>query len=85
MSNSPKTNPLTVGIELVGLAKMARELGISYQAIRLWEKRGRMPRTEWTGETSYCAKIQEMTDGAVTKESLLAPWPAAEPQIAEAV
>jgi hypothetical protein len=35
-----------------------------------------MPRTEWTGETQYSERIQELTGQQVTREQLLAKWPA---------
>ncbi len=73
-------SPLEKAVQLVGLRPLAAGLGITYVAVRKWQSKGRMPRTEWTGETGYSAKIQEMTAGAVTKESLLASWPAADEQ-----
>lgn len=65
-------NPITVAIGIVGLAALAKRCGVSYQAVRKWEKQGRMPRTEWTGETHYSEAIAEATDGQVTRDSLLA-------------
>ena len=35
-----------------------------------------MPRTEWTGETDYSQTIQRLTAGAVSRDMLLAKWPA---------
>ena len=64
-------NLLTQAIALVGLARLARELNVSYQAIRKWEKAGRLPRTEWTGETNYGAVIEKLTEGKVKKSALL--------------
>lgn len=66
------SNPLRRAIDLVGLVALARELGVTHQAVRLWERRGRMPRTEWTGETSYSARIQAATGGKVARDELLA-------------
>lgn len=62
---------LSKAIGIVGLAELARGLGVTYQAIRKWEAAGRLPRTEWTGETSYSEKIVAMTDGQVSKDDLL--------------
>ncbi|HZF19482.1 MAG TPA: YdaS family helix-turn-helix protein [Burkholderiales bacterium] len=67
-------NPLARAIEIVGLSTLAQKLGVTYQAIRKWQRRGRMPRTEWTGETNYAGTIEQLTDGRVTKISLLAEW-----------
>lgn len=63
---------LSESIRIVGLSKLARELGVTYQAIRKWEAAGRLPRTEWTGETRYADRIVELTAGGVTREQLLA-------------
>lgn len=62
---------LSKAIGIVGLAELARGLGVTYQAIRKWEAAGRLPRTEWTGETGYSEKIVAMTDGQVSKDDLL--------------
>lgn len=64
-------NLISQAIEIVGLAKLARALGVTYQAIRKWEARGRLPRTEWTGETDYAALIEAETEGRITKVDLL--------------
>lgn len=74
--------PLKLAIEAIGLQPLARRLGVSYQAVQKWQRAGRMPRTEWTGETAYSDKIEELTAGAVTKAMLLAKWP--EPEQAAA-
>lgn len=62
---------LSKAIGIVGLAELARGLGVTYQAIRKWEAAGRLPRTEWTGETSYSDRIVAMTAGQVSKDELL--------------
>ena len=69
-------HPLLKAIELVGLSNLARHLGVSGQAIRKWERAGRLPRTEWSGETQHAKKIQAVTQSAVMTTDLLAPWPA---------
>jgi hypothetical protein len=33
----------------------------TYQAVNKWVIAGRMPRTEWTGETNYVEKIFQAT------------------------
>lgn len=69
------SHPLKHAIALVGLSALARGLGVTHQAIRKWQVAGRLPRTEWTGETSHAARIEKATEGRVTREQLLAKWP----------
>ena len=69
-------DPIERALQIVRLGALARELSVSGQAIRKWQLAGRMPRTEWTGETQYSAAIERLTDGAVTREQLLGAWPA---------
>ena len=45
--------------EAGGLRKVSEACGVSYEAARKWLKNG-LPRTEWTGETSYSEIICEM-------------------------
>jgi DNA-binding transcriptional regulator YdaS (Cro superfamily) len=72
-------HPIEEAIAHVGLAPLARALSVSTQAIRKWQAAGRMPRTEWTGETAYCTSIEALTEGKVTRAMLLAPWPEWQP------
>lgn len=65
------TSPLAQAIEHVGLAVLARELKVTHQAVRKWERTG-LPRTEWTGETNYAECIERLTDGRVLKSVLMA-------------
>lgn len=71
-------NPLAAALRMVGTAALARELGVSQQAIRKWLTGGRMPRTEWTGETAYCHTIERLTSGQVTRDQLLSKWPSSQ-------
>lgn len=64
-------NLISQAIEIVGLAKLAKALGVTYQAIRKWESKKKLPRTEWTGETNYAAMIEKETDGKISSEDLL--------------
>ena len=68
-------HPLERAIQSRGLNRLARELGLTHQALRKWQKAGRMPRTEWTGETAYAIKIADLTDGKVSVAELLGKWP----------
>lgn len=79
MGRMCETNPLSEAISIVGLSSLARGVGLTHQALRKWERAGRMPRTEWTGETAYAEKIEELTGGQVTKARLLARWPVVAP------
>ncbi|ENH6337830.1 hypothetical protein ABWH74_001126 [Burkholderia vietnamiensis] len=47
------------------------ERPVTYQAVRKWIAKGRLPRTEWTGETNYSAAIESITSGAVPRLRLL--------------
>ena len=66
-----KKHPITRAIEIAGLQGVAVACGVSYQAVRKWEKSGHLPRTEWTGETDYSEKIERITAGLVTRDQLL--------------
>lgn len=68
---TPESNPITSAINIIGLGVMASSLGVSYQAIRKWEVAGRLPRTEWTGETNYAEKIEIAASGKIKKADLL--------------
>jgi hypothetical protein len=82
MSLMSTSNPIESAIEIIGLAQLSRELKVSHQAIRKWQRAGRLPRTEWTGETEYSQLIENITGGAVSRSLLLAKWPAAESKAA---
>lgn len=52
-------NPITTVIEKAGSAKaVADKLKLTSTAILKWEKRGKLPRTEWTGETNYAEQLE---------------------------
>lgn len=74
-----ENHPLKEAIELVGLGPLAKGLGLTYPAIRKWQRAGRMPRTEWTGETTYSIQIQGLTGGKVTAVRLMSRWPESAP------
>lgn len=63
--------PLQKVIEIVGLSKLGSSLGVRYQSVLGWRERGRLPRTEWTGETNYAEQMEKLTAGAVTRDQLL--------------
>lgn len=66
------TNLISKAIEIAGLQPLAQACGVTYQAVRKWERAGHLPRTEWTGETNHAAAIERATKRKVLKKQLLA-------------
>lgn len=66
-------NLITEAIEIAGLSDLAKACGVTYQAVRKWEKAGHLPRTEWTGETNHAKAIEQVTKGVVSRQKLLQP------------
>lgn len=66
-------NPLSRAIEAVpgGRRRIAKACAVSYQAVQKWEQAGRLPRSEFSGETAYAKTISAETKGAVTESDLL--------------
>lgn len=62
---------LDTAVELLGLQPLAKLCNVSYQAVRKWQRTGRLPRTEWTGETRYAELIEQATQHQVTRTQLL--------------
>lgn len=68
-----------------GPVALTRELNkrlprpVTYQAVLKWVRAGRLPRTEWTGETAYAQALSDAVGGQITREQLLAAAPAARP------
>jgi hypothetical protein len=44
---------------------------VTYQAVLKWARNGRLPRTEWTGETSYAKAMSSAVGGRVKVRELL--------------
>lgn len=72
-------NPIQHAITLVGgPVALTRELNkrigkpVTYQAVLKWARQGRLPRTEWTGETRYAKAISAATGGQIKVRELLA-------------
>lgn len=56
------STPLEQAVEILGSYEaMGRLCGVSGKAVVKWRQRGRLPRTEWTGETHYAERISEAT------------------------
>jgi Uncharacterized protein conserved in bacteria, prophage-related len=49
---------------------VGRVCGVSGKAVMKWVGSGRLPRTEYTGETTYAQAIEHATNGTVTVEDL---------------
>lgn len=67
---------LEKAVELLGLRPLALEVGLSYQAVQQWVANGRLPRTDYSGETDYAARIARVCKAAdpqskITREALL--------------
>ena len=68
-----KTNLITKAIEIIGLNNLAACCSVTRQAVRRWEKSGRVPRSDFTHETVYALIIETQTEGKITREELLNP------------
>ena len=64
--------PLEQAVQRLSANGIARVCGVSHSAVHLWRKTGFLPRTEFTGETSYAVAIEAATNGEVTREAILA-------------
>ena len=71
MDTPEVSNLITLAIDQVGLQRLATACAVTYQAIRKWERRGRLPYTEATGQTDYAAAIERETGGKVQKDALM--------------
>lgn len=64
--------PIKVASDLLGGAPgLASVTGRSLQAAYKWLRKGRLPRTEYTGETKYAEAISAALGGRITKAELL--------------
>lgn len=57
--------------EIGGVSSCARICQVTPPAVRKWLHRGRLPRTEYTGETQHAKRMAAASDGAFTAEWLL--------------
>jgi hypothetical protein len=72
MNSTPdQPNLITSAIEISGLKNIAMACGVSHQSVRKWEKKGKLPRTEYSGETHYGSAIERLTNRQITREQLL--------------
>lgn len=65
-------NAIKVAFNAVGgRTKAASLLNRTYQAMKKMEERGVLPRTDYTGETSYAKTLATNSNGQFTEEWLL--------------
>ena len=65
-------NPIKYAFDAVGgRSKAALLLNRTYMAMSKMEKRGVLPRTEYTGETKYAEILANNSDGKFTAQWLL--------------
>ncbi len=57
--------------KLIGKTALAKHLGVRYQSIDQWIVAGKMPLSEYSGDTMYSTTIQRVTKGKVTVTDLL--------------
>jgi hypothetical protein len=73
----PEDRPLERVFDLLGgptgvTRALAREgITITAWAVNKWLRAGRLPRTEYTGETQYAKALERSVNGQVTAEVLL--------------
>ena len=64
---------LAKAVEKVGGVPAAAAIcSVSPQAVRKWLAKGRLPRTEYTGESSHAEALAQASGGGFTAEWLLA-------------
>lgn len=49
----------------------AKACGVSVRAVYKWIDAGRLPRTDYTGETDYAHRLADLSGGAFTASWLL--------------
>lgn len=54
-----------------GTATAAKTCGVSTRSVNKWIAAARLPRTEYTGETSYAKKLEALSGSKFTAEWLL--------------
>lgn len=56
--------------DIGGRKKVAALCNVSYQAVKKWEVKGRLPRTDYTGESQYAEILAKNSKGKYTKDDL---------------
>ena len=83
MISSMDKNLISQAIELTSLTRLAKACGVTYQSVKRWEAKGRVPRTDWTGETDYASRIEIATGGRITRAQFLDLKPTAASAVAK--
>jgi hypothetical protein len=69
---SARMSEIQKAVDLIGgFNAAARICNVSPQAVMKWVKKGKLPRTEATGETDYASSLASAHD-SISKEALLA-------------
>ncbi|HCK1944115.1 TPA: DNA-binding protein [Escherichia coli] len=58
-------------IKTVRVSVLADVCGVSQRAIYKWMDNGKLPRTEYTGETNYAEKIAHASNGLFSADAIL--------------
>ena len=58
-------------IKTVRVSVVADVCGVSQRAIYKWMDNGKLPRTEYTGETNYAEKIAHASNGLYSADPIL--------------
>ncbi|CDH46979.1 YdaS family helix-turn-helix protein [Candidatus Contendibacter odensensis] len=64
-------NDIQRAIHIIGTNRLAKACRVKHPSVNKWGKAGRLPRTEWTGETRYAEVIEQLSEGRVTVKELL--------------
>lgn len=69
-------SPVARAVAVLGSQKALAQLcGVSPVSVFKWMRTGRLPRTAYTGERDYAARIEAAT--GIPRAELLEPWEAA--------
>ncbi len=55
------TKAIDIAIQRHGIEKVSKLMNISVSSIRKWKRDGRLPRTEFTGESDYASILRCLT------------------------
>jgi Prophage CP4-57 regulatory protein (AlpA). len=58
-------------IKTVRVPVVAKACGVSQRAIYKWIDNGKLPRTDYTGETNYAEKIALVSNGLFSADTIL--------------
>jgi len=64
-------NAIKEAVEFLGVIRAAKLCGVGTRIVYYWIERGKLPRTEATGETRY-AELMAAADPRISKDKLLA-------------